>query len=478
MKDYVTEQKSPYSHRITSAVKNLHTLLYKLGSLRGILSDYAVDNKTINATSKDGKEKLTIWSTIADKLVERWLLSSLIYRHKQSEEDLWNSLSGLNIHDTMVFCGNGKVNCNWDYFSNFRSINTLLCFTYDQREGQAIKESNVQGILNGVTFVFMTGGKLLGSEYGNFPEGFWKFLPGYENTFHPSIGSDGIQLMIHDPDTAPYPELDGIDVAPGMATTIGLTSKENIRLSKPYGECSSENIEGNMMMNSVRERLGHSPVEGSGILDSAYTVGRCRETCLLRHIWEHCGCLFFSEGLPFINSSLLCGRIDPIVLLNTTNSEIQKCFEEKYIANDECIRFLDPLLTDIKCVHEVFQMESYKDDKEHDRDFQCHCPPPCHARDYDMIMGISKWPSPGPETDSSYYSIVQEVVIPYFSQFNTSLTTDVIKYLNDSNNKPKIMNNFARVTVYIRSLKVDRVEQIASYSAVDLISDIGKLLLR
>ena len=71
-----------------------------------------------------------------------------------------------------------------------------------------------------------------------------------------------------------------------------------------------------------------------------------------------------------------------------------------------------------------------------------------------------------------------EVVIPYFSQFNTSLTTDVIKYLNDSNNKPKIMNNFARVTVYIRSLKVDRVEQIASYSAVDLISDIGKLLLR
>ena len=105
-------KKSPYSHRITSAVKNLHTLLYKLGSLRGILSDYAVDNKTINATSKDGKEKLTNWSTIADKLVERWLLSSLIYRHKKDEEDLWNSLSGLDIHDTMVFCGNGKVNCN------------------------------------------------------------------------------------------------------------------------------------------------------------------------------------------------------------------------------------------------------------------------------------------------------------------------------------------------------------------------------
>ena len=35
------------------------------------------------------------------------------------------------------------------------------------------------------------------------------------------------------------------------------------------------------------------------------------------------------------------------------------------------------------------------------------------------------------------------------------------------------MNNFARVTVYIRSLKVDKVEQIASYTIVDLISDIG-----
>ena len=36
------------------------------------------------------------------------------------------------------------------------------------------------------------------------------------------------------------------------------------------------------------------------------------------------------------------------------------------------------------------------------------------------------------------------------------------------------MENFARVTVYVKSMRVEKIEQIAAYTFIDLISDIGK----
>ena len=460
---------------ILSPAKEFSTILRDLGLLRFNLEYLAENITAINVTDQGIKEKLTNWSSAADKLQERWLLSSLLYRYVHTKNSsLWMSLAGYDLQDTMVYCASGRVKCNEDYFEAFGSINSLACFTYDPSEGQVLKESNVQGLLNGVTFIFMTGGNLLASEYGNVGGGYWKSVPGYDNTFQPSTGSDGIRLMIHDPDTAPCPGLDGIDIAPGMATTIGLTSKETIRLGKPYGSCSTENIEGHLMTKSVSEKLGYIPPTGAGLLKSKYNAGRCRETCLLRHVWEHCGCLFFSGSLPFINSSLICGRIDPNKVFNATDAEVQKCFDFDHITTDECVQLLDPLLQDILCIQKVFEMESQGTSEDLNGEMQCHCPVPCNETNYQMTTGISKWPSPiGPEIDSAYFSIVQEKVIPYFERFNTTLTTDAIKYLNNANNSREIMNNFARVTVYIKSLKVDRVEQIPSYTAVDLISDIG-----
>ena len=107
---------------------------------------------------------------------------------------------------------------------------------YDPTEGHTITESHVQGIKNGVTFVFMTGSKLVASEYGQHK--LW-LLPGYRNTFETSAGIEGMRIMIHSPKTVPYPDLQGIDISPGMATTIGIRSKENNRLAYPYGECAT-----------------------------------------------------------------------------------------------------------------------------------------------------------------------------------------------------------------------------------------------
>ena len=167
---------------------------------------------------------------------------------------------------------------------------------------QSMVEIFTQGIENGITFIFMTGSNLIASKFDKW------MVPGFRNTFHTSSGSDGMRLIIHSPDLGPMPNLDGIDIAPGMGTTIGITSREETRLPHPYSQCSTHNIEGELLMKSVETALGYKPTEFSGIVLSKYNAATCRGTCFLRYIWEECGCLFLSENLPFLNSSLLCAH--------------------------------------------------------------------------------------------------------------------------------------------------------------------------
>ena len=76
--------------------------------------------------------------------------------------------------------------------------------------------------------------------------------------------------------------------------------------------------------------------------------------------------------------------------------------------------------------------------------------------------------------NEAYTTIVQEKVIPYFEKMNTSLIVNVTRYLSDTDKREEILKHFARVTVYKRSLKVERIEQVVAYTFLDLISDIGK----
>ena len=132
-----------------------------------------------------------------------------------------------NTDDTMVYCGHNGIKCNNWYMRKFWVVNHLTCCTYNTMEGKPKAETFTQGIENGVTFIFMTGSSLIASKYDTWT------IPGFRNTFHTSSGSDGIRLIIHSPDMGPMPNLDGIDVSPGMDTTIGITSKEDIRLPHP-----------------------------------------------------------------------------------------------------------------------------------------------------------------------------------------------------------------------------------------------------
>ncbi len=160
------------------------------------------------------------------------------------------------------------------------------------------------------------------------------------------MGTDGIRITIQQPNTVPNPSLEGFDIPPGVSTTIGeygghtgsifveklnfeflaqkcrmmsqsilkqspthslhhlltkirlgifglicqcffwssigVLSTEVTRLPHPYGNCTSDNMEIDLLMQSIRKVLPEAPQEGFNVVNGSYRIADCRSTCLQR----------------------------------------------------------------------------------------------------------------------------------------------------------------------------------------------------
>ncbi len=463
----------PLSAAREAATRDLIQLAISLDSLTDSLNayKYAFDKVQVNV-SKEERKLLDRWSEVKSDLLQRWLFTTLLTKPSRNTFAQFRRLLLLKdkVNETAVYCGTHSGKCNLGYIRPFIGVDHLNCFSYNVNERKNWVESTAQGMENGITFIFMTGSKLLAS---GLDKNLTVKIPGYSNVYSATAGSEGIQVIIHAPSQSPMPNLDGVNIAPGMSTDIGITSRENIRLPSPYGECTTTNFEKELLVKSVRAELGFEPEAGAGMLATRYTTGACRTACLLRHIWEHCRCLLMSGSLPFFNSSLSCGQLDNNVLFDRSEGAHNSCFDLDRMTKEPCKEKLEKLFDDLHCVRRVLSRQKL----ETEHSFKCHCPMPCHSEEYDLTIGTSRWPSPGPELDSAYISIVLHKIVPYFRQFNHTMTDEVLNYLLDTKNKAEIMENFARLTVYIKSLKVEKIEEIADYTVLKLFSDIGNKTL-
>ncbi len=130
------------------------------------------------------------------------------------------------------------------------------CFTFDITKGHVMDEATAEGIKNGVTFVFLSGSGMLKDSFNLTKEGSTVHnIPGFDNTFTPSAGTDGLRINIHEPGTVPNPSFQGLDVPRGVSAVIGITSEEIRRLPYPYTNCSSENREKQLLVKAIQVRL-------------------------------------------------------------------------------------------------------------------------------------------------------------------------------------------------------------------------------
>ncbi len=334
--------------------------------------------------------------------------------------------------------------------------------------------------------------------------------------------------------THAFSALDGFDVIPGLATTIGVTGKRAILLPEPYGKCSSANRETAKLSHAIGDNQIPYFTHNNLIKEDKYTPNVCYSTCLQRLIFTTCNCFDIQQVYAYSEIAPLCGTVRNTAL-QFSNNELIACLEQEYDPdqNDDedqdkeqeshdqdqnnsgdsqeaiydqnydyyfvswemnmlanCFlpynQSIHDMFNDLKCVKNVkkkFSQEKHR---------LCDCEPACEEVNYDLTLGQSVWPAQGVETTEISESLISfsqnDKLANYFNErVHNSTAEKVINYLlkhdiegmknEESKRDTEIMKNFARVTIYAESLSVQTTEQFPAYQLPQLISDIGKFTL-
>jgi len=68
----------------------------------------------------------------------------------------------------------------------------------------------------------------------------WQMVPGMQDTHPALVSGRGARVVVHSQDSMPHPRAEGYDVPAGFSVTIGVSARENVRLSQPHGNCTSD----------------------------------------------------------------------------------------------------------------------------------------------------------------------------------------------------------------------------------------------
>ncbi len=148
------------------------------------------------------------------------------------------------------------------------------------------------------------------------------------------------------------------------------------------------------------------------------------------------------------------------------------CFTERNLTQPECAQFFEKMFVQLNCMLDVKKLHT--DHEGGGVTYKCNCPPPCRSLEYETYYSTSKFPGNSLELDSAYEKIVLEKMVPYYRNINSSYAKQMVDYFSNVSNREAIMENFARLTIYIKDLTVLVSKQIPAYQDVDLLSDIGE----
>jgi len=65
-------------------------------------------------------------------------------------------------------------------------------------------------------------------------------VPGMQDVHPALVSGRGARVVIHSQDTMPHPTAEGYDVPAEFSVTIGVSARENVRVSRPHGNCTSD----------------------------------------------------------------------------------------------------------------------------------------------------------------------------------------------------------------------------------------------
>ena len=144
--------------------------------------------------------------------------------------------AAVQLEGFVVNCHYAGNRCNTSRdFNRFFDPYYFNCFTYRAPEFLESDDSLSEGIENGWSSVLLSGSGMLDRNKEI------RMLPGLHEWRSAVSASEGVRVVIHPPNTEPYPFTEGFDVPPGFSASFGIRPRRNIRIGPPHGNCSKSN---------------------------------------------------------------------------------------------------------------------------------------------------------------------------------------------------------------------------------------------
>ncbi|XP_006826136.1 epithelial sodium channel subunit gamma-2-like, partial [Saccoglossus kowalevskii] len=162
---------------------------------------------------------------------------------------------GHQAKDFIIQCSFDGITCDYRDFHVFQNDEYGNCFTFNSgiQNGELIKNSNRPGARYGLKLTL--------------------FIE--QDEYIPLYGQEaGVRVLIHPSDITPFPEDEGITVAPGLKTSIGLRQEGIQQPSTPYTNCSDNQV--------------FDTIYGNGY---TYSDLACHKTMMHIHIRQECQCV-------------------------------------------------------------------------------------------------------------------------------------------------------------------------------------------
>ena len=132
---------------------------------------------------------------------------------------------GYSFNDLILDCTHSGTPCQESDFRLFKHPDFFNCYTYIS--GEKYQQYSLAGPEYGLSLVLYSEALdlVLNSIHNRYE---------YKN---PIGNARGIRVVIHSPETYPNVNEEGVDILPGVSTSISLTISKESRIDSPYSDC-------------------------------------------------------------------------------------------------------------------------------------------------------------------------------------------------------------------------------------------------
>ncbi|OWF52765.1 Degenerin-like protein asic-2 [Mizuhopecten yessoensis] len=322
-----------------------------------------------------------------------------------SLDDATITATGHQLEDMLVSCNFKGKSCSPSNFSHFIHYKYGNCYTFNSGFNSTIAETEKSGPVYGLALeLYLEQDEYIGS-----------------------LSPDaGIKLTIHNQTSMPFPEENGINLAPGFKTGISLKLTEIIRAKAPHGECKDYTKAENYLYNAWAE-------EGQLSIDYSYVA--CQKTCFQQSLIRFCGCC--SLDLPCSGAALT-----------------DELSEYPYGVG-WCL-----YSNDTQAICESNVLEKYE---KSDLPCSSSCVPPCDETEFMTEVSMSAWPS----------TAYMDAAINDFRSASSTIFSTITTSSTETEKRSFMNENGVKVEIYYRYLNFEVIKTEASYEVENLLSDIG-----